>query len=148
MSKISKLQDYDMNDIATLLDLEKDKTNVRTISSYQNSNYLTKQLVTGSLVLLLHAPLASVPVLNRDTVSTSNVIQCVDEFVSPIDYGINELTQFYSNTQSSIEALDIIYLNKVQNFADNQIELDKDFKLALDELTSEIAKDKPSKPRF
>ena len=57
-------------------------------------------------------------------------------------------TGLYSDSKNVVEPLDVVFFNKVQSFAESQVELDRDFKIALDELASETAKDKPTKPRF
>ena len=61
---------------------------------------------------------------------------------------VDDISKLYSDSKNVVEPLDVVFFNKVQSFAESQVELDRDFKIALDELASEIAKDKPTKPRF
>jgi hypothetical protein len=148
MSTISKLSDYEIHDIASILDLQKDETPINYNVSYPKTNPLAKKIVTGSLVLLLNAPVAAYPIFDSHDINGINLIKCIDDYISPFEYEIGELSEFYTNAAEMTEPLDVLFFNKVQIFAETQVELDKDFKLALDELTTEIAKDKPLKPRF
>lgn len=142
MSKITPNFDYNVDDVAQILDKKEIENNI-----YDHKyGILNRSITIGSIILFLGSPILSNANIIRKS-EEKNIIRTIEKYIIQNDYALSELSSIFEDNSPDKE-FDLVYFNLIQKETLKQVSLDEDFMNALNTVTYKTGKEKPSKSRF